>query len=48
MLRIKDNASSIQKEITELLEKTLADMNKIVKVKASQLQSDRQELVRQY
>ena len=48
MTRIKENAVRIQKEITEMLESTLSEMQRIVRKKTDQLKCDRHELVRQH
>ena len=46
MSRIKENAQKIQKDITEMLENTLKEMQEIVRKKTDQLKCDRHELVR--
>ena len=48
MTRIKENAMQIQKQITEMLENTLNEMQIIVRKKTDQLKCDRHELVRQH
>jgi hypothetical protein len=48
MNKIKENAVSIQSTITDILEKTLAEMHEHVQKKSNILKSDRHELIRQY
>ena len=48
MQRIKENAATIQKQITDMLEVVLAEMQTIVRKKTDQLKCDRHELVRQH